>query len=113
MTKLYLILLLTIVSSNPLNAQNNFEIKSLGSSYSEIEINNAMHGAEWCKYYYSNERRVLNFDDGAIIELKKQSELSGVHPSCFIEKNPTHENNIWQISSSGKLVRRVPTLLNK
>jgi hypothetical protein len=113
MTKIYLILLLTFVGNNHLNAQTNFEIKSLGTSYSEVEINNAMLNAEWCKYYYSSERRELNFDDGAIVELKKQSELFGVDPSCVIEKNPTHDNNIWQISSSGKLIRRVPTVINK
>lgn len=110
---MYLVLLLTFVGNNLLNAQNHYEVKSLGNSYSELEINNAMHAAEWCNYYYLNERRELKFDDGAIVELKKKSELPGVDSNCFIEKNPTHENNIWQISSSGKLVRRIPTVINK
>ena len=113
MTKIYLLLLLTFVGNNLLNAQNYYEVKSLGNTYSEVEINNAMIAAEWCKYYYSSERRELKFDDGAIVDLKKQSELSGVDPNCFVEKNSTHENNIWQITSSGKLVRRVPTVINK
>tara|TARA_B110000503_G_scaffold111921_1_gene167659 strand:- start:243 stop:587 length:345 start_codon:yes stop_codon:yes gene_type:complete len=94
-------------------SQTTYEIKIIGSDYTAEQINNAFAGADMCKFYYVSERRELIFDDGAIIELKKQSELPQLENDCFITKKPAHADNIWEITDAGYLIRRIQTLPNK
>jgi len=90
-------------------SQTNYQVISLGSNYSMEQIEASLDAADLCGFYYSNERRALYFDDGAIAHLFKKSEAPFLASSCFIfkEEDTNDYDDTWKISTSGHLVRRI------
>lgn len=89
--------------------QASFDVVTAGSEYSISELTNAINNANMCGFHFINERRVLHFNDGSVVELYKQSEVSDLGVDCFIQKpNGFNEyDNVWEIKNSGHLVRRI------
>jgi len=96
---------LIIFSASYISAQTIYEVKELGTDYSQSQIDQAFATANFCGFYYSSENRVLNFDDGAVIELKNATDLPAVDSGCFIKKQVAHMNEIWRLSDDGHLLR--------
>ena len=94
-------------------SQQTFEIQSLGSNYSTIEINEAIASAELCGFYYLLERRELKFDDGTIVELFGSDELPNLNSSCFIANNGANSSNVWKVTDTGHLIRIIATPISK
>lgn len=104
-----LFLSLILSTSHFLFAQNSFEIKAVGSSYSHAELVSALTNANLCNFYYSDKRRVLSFDDGAQVELFSKSELPTLSENCFIPSSFQNNDEYWEVSSTGVLIRRIQT----
>lgn len=90
-------------------SQQTFEIQSLGSNYSIIQINETFETADFCGMYYSSERRELKFDDGTVVELFSSAELPNLDTSCFISSNGANDSNVWRINADGYLIRIIQT----
>lgn len=90
-------------------SQANYEVLNLGDSYSSAQIEQAIQNADLCGFYYTNNRRLLPFDDGALIELFKEDETQGISSTCFIVKavNVNDYDSTWEITDAGHLVRRI------
>ena len=90
-------------------SQAQFEIVNLGNNYSASQIESALNNSNLCGYYYTLHRRLLVFNDGAIVELLNQQETSGLDDNCFIVKqeNTNDYDNVWEISENGHLIRRI------
>ena len=106
MTRIYIFSLFLLFSYNSIG-QETFTIKNIGSEYSESQIIEAMSSAEWCGYYFSDSKRVLNFNDGTVVELKSAEELTSsdidFDASCISSSSYT-DNNAYSIHSSGRIV---------
>lgn len=89
--------------------QTNYEITELGTSYSQQEIEVSLNAANLCGFHYSDERRSLYFNDGAVVQLFKKDESVSLDDNCFIVKgaNVNDYDNTWEISASGHLIRRI------
>lgn len=100
---------ISLCSGSHVFAQAHFELINLGSVYSQEKIEATLNGADLCGFYYSNDRRILAFDDGAIVELFQMNEISGLSNSCFTEKGQgvNDYDNTWQISDANHLIRRI------
>lgn len=90
-----------------------YTILNLGTDYSTNEINTAFANANLCGFYFTTENREITFDDGTIVELKKQSDLPNLSDTCFISYNPNLSNEIWEISSNGYLLRKIQIITTK
>jgi len=61
-----------------------YEIKSLGTEYSSLEIKNAFDNANLCGYHFESVRNTIVLDDGAQIEFLAGSELSQISANCLV-----------------------------
>lgn len=104
MKNLLLTLCLTAFSS-VLFSQDYFEIKEIGSKYSKEFIELSLRSADFCGFFYSDERRELKFDDGAIVEFKSASEVSSINAACVKVKNIKADEAEWRIADSGHVLR--------
>jgi hypothetical protein len=50
---------------------------------------------------------VLTFDDGAQVELLSKNELPDLSDDCFIPSSFQNNNEYWEVSSTGVLIRRI------
>ena len=96
-----------VLSNFGVFGQTNYEITEVGNSYSQTQIESALNDADMCGFHYSNSNRELVFDDGSIVLLKSAQQAQGMAADCFIQPNEAHQNEVWQIASSGHLVRRI------
>lgn len=103
------VVILSFVTINGF-AQTNYNIVEIGSKYTASQIEAALEGADLCGFYYKNEKRVLMFDDGSLVELNDESGLTELDENCFIEKSPAHSDEYWEISPNGHLIRRIQTV---
>ena len=103
----YLLLMGICAISSLAVTQTNYEITELGNSYSTQQIEESINAADLCGFYYINNRRILHFDDGAVVELLMQNEAISLQAACFILKQPNVNDydNTWKISTSGHLMR--------
>jgi hypothetical protein len=80
-------------------------IENLGDNYSQAEIIEALEAADLCGFHYINEKRKIQFDDGAVVELHSSEDNNNMSQTCFIEKSPAHKDEFWKISDNGHLIR--------
>lgn len=88
-------------------SQNYYEIRNVGTIYSEELIRSAFNNANLCGYYYADERRVIVLDDKTEIVLYAANENEGISQNCIVPVKP--DNAIYKISESGIVVRILPT----
>ena len=97
-----------VLSSAASFSQSTFEVKTVGQTYTISQINNAIQSADFCGYYYNDERHLLLFDDGTEVELKSDDELQldGVNLSSSCVTTDRKENPVvWSINSNGTILR--------
>lgn len=96
-------------------SQAKFEIINLGNNYSSDQIESSLNGADLCGFYYKSDRRLLVFNDGAVVELFNEGETAGMDTNCFIVKQAETNDydNIWEISADGHLIRRIAINISK
>ena len=69
--------------------QVKYQDISLGSKYSNQQLNEAIQNANWCGYFHETENYEIRFDDGAIVTLKNKAQLqssnneTNVDNRCF------------------------------
>lgn len=102
-----LLLSLIISTCHFLFAQTPYEIKTVGATYSSSELLEALSNANFCHFYYSDKRRLLNFDDGAQVELLSKNELPDLSDDCFIPSSFPNNDEYWEVSTTGVLIRRI------
>lgn len=108
--KQFFLISIFILLANFSMSQSKFVIKTVGTKYLTEEINSAISAADWCGFYYTQERRELNFDDGSIVEFlsAKEIESSGseLNSTCY-SNYKVKDDKIYSIHSSGKVLIRV------
>jgi hypothetical protein len=112
----YLLSILIIVLGSKMSyGQSTFEIKQLGTQYTQEEITKTFSSADFCGAYFVSKRNSIQVNDGAIVELKSQSELAGIGismpSSCFLQDHVIYNSAIWSISN-GHLMKAVETQLS-
>lgn len=80
-------------------SQVNYEIVSLGTSYSETDLQNVFSTADFCGSHYQNQRFLIVFDDGAKVELLAASEISQFSLDCVLEDNATIPSCVYSIAN--------------
>ena len=112
----YLLSFLIIALSSSFSfSQTTFEIKQLGTQYTQEEITQTFSSADFCGAYFFSKRNSIQLNDGAIVELKSQSELEGsgitMAPSCFLQDQAVYHTATWSISN-GLLMKAVESQLS-
>jgi hypothetical protein len=107
--------LIIALSSSFSIGQTTFEIKQLGTQYTQEEITQTFSSADFCGAYFVAKRNSIQLNDGAVVELKSQGELesSGITmaPSCFMQDHVVYHTATWSISN-GHLMKAVETQLS-
>lgn len=85
--KLILVLAGLVLLTFTAKSQANYEILSLGTTYTEADIQNAFSTADFCGSHYQNQRFLIVFDDGAQVELLSASELPHLSAGCILSDN--------------------------
>lgn len=113
MCKLFFTTLFVFVGMTSFKAQTTvdkpvFNIKSLGTKYSEVQMKSALLGAEWCGLINPTENYILTFDDGSVVEMLSQKNLVSnsvqLDPSCVREAD-FKESAVYGISPNGYILR--------
>lgn len=113
MCKLFFTTLFVFVGMTSFKAQTTvdkpiFNIKSLGSKYSEDQMKSALLGAEWCGLINPMENYTLTFDDGSVVEMLSQKNLVSnsiqLDPTCVREAD-FKEAAVYGISPNGYILR--------
>lgn len=91
-------------------SQSSFTIISAGDSYTASQLEEALNNADMCGFYFENTKRTLLFDDGSIVELNSTSSDPNLDVSCSVPNQNGTNNEYWEISANGHLVRRLQTL---
>lgn len=101
-------LIALILSSGATFSQSTYEVTTAGQNYTLSQVQIAIESANFCGYFYSDERHLLLFDDGTEVELKSNDELliEGValDSTCLTadkKENPV----VWGIASNGTILR--------
>lgn len=108
--KLFFTLLFIVAFYSFSFSQNLFEIRNVGENYSRESINSAILNADWCGFYYSDRRRVLNFDDGTVVEFLSAEEIqnkgANLDINCYSDfiKN---DDKTYLIHSTGRILIKV------
>ncbi len=106
--KIITFLFLFISSSISFSQKQFFEIKKLGSKYTENDLSVAMKKADWCGYFNSASRLILNFDDGTVVELLSGEEdfdlKNELNKNCF-QIEVIEDKALFKIHESGILVK--------
>ena len=101
-------LIALILSSGTTFSQSAYQVKTSGQNYSLPQIQTAIESADFCGYYYTDERHLLVFDDGTEVELKSNDELliEGVTLANSCVTSDRKENPVvWAIGGNGKILR--------
>lgn len=89
--------------------QNSFEIKKIGTQYTESQINSAFTTADFCGSYFQTKRNLLVFNDGSEVELKSKTELLNegisLSESCFLSDETHYFKSIWSIAANGMIMK--------
>ena len=97
-----------ILSAGTTFAQSTYEVTAAGQNYTLAQIQAAIESADFCGYYYSDERHLLLFDDGTEVELKSNDELliEGVTLANACVTADRKENPVvWAIGANGTISR--------
>ena len=106
--KIIPLLFLLFSSSFSFAQKDFFEIKTLGTKYTENDLSVAMKKADWCGYFNSNSRFKINFDDGAIIELlagKEDFDIKNQFDQNCFQTELMEDKGMFKIHESGILVK--------
>ena len=98
---------------NNLHSQENFNIKSVGSSYSLEFLTEAFNKANFCGMFYQSENRIIILDDGSEVELLSADSISETDQSCICEKRIVDQVDSWRLTDSGHILRVIPTTGSK
>ena len=84
------------------SSESTFVIRELGTSYTLEKIQKAISEADWCGYFFENERHQIKLDDGSIVEFKSAQELNNINAECIscIYK----DEKKYSIHSSGRIL---------
>jgi hypothetical protein len=86
-----------------------FEIKSVGSHYSQEQIISAFNQADFCGSFFSAQRNSITLADGSIVELLNREELENkginLQDNCFLPDNTIYYGAIWSITPEGFLMK--------
>lgn len=106
MLKLFILSFL-LVSACFTQAQDDqfYSIENLGDQYSKEFIENAIENASMCGFFYTDSRRKMIFDDGAVVELYSSEDLANLSESCFVSESPAHKDEYWKIAANGHIIR--------
>lgn len=87
--------------------QNTFTISKKGTEYSAQQVKEAMSAANWCGYFYEDQRHVMKFNDGTVVELLSYKELANakvkVEESCV--ERYVSEDKATYVIKDGSIVR--------
>lgn len=108
--KTILLVALSLFTYGNVHSQTNYEITTLGSNYSITTIESAIQNIDLCGYFYYDHNRLLTFDDGAVVTLKKGVEVPNLETSCNTSQQESHTLEIWEITSTGHLIKRIPLI---
>jgi hypothetical protein len=107
--KYILSILIFALNSSFSFSQTTFEIKQLGTNYTQEQITQTFSIADFCGAYFVSKRNSIQLNDGAIVELKSQSELanSGITlpQSCVLADTIVYHSAAWSISAEGRLMK--------
>ena len=102
------ILIFTLSSSFSFS-QATLEIKQLGTHYTHEQITQTFSSADFCGAHFVSKRNTIQLNDGAIVELKSQSEMANsgipISPSCVLANNVIYHSATWSISPEGRLMK--------
>ena len=87
--------------------QSNYEIISTGDEYSEQQITDAFGSANFCGFFFINNRNIIVLNDGSIIELMSSAESDQITVECSRVDEYIFPDAVWSISESGKVVRKL------
>jgi hypothetical protein len=81
-------------------SQNYYQVKTLGTDYSQVQIDQAFASADFCGSHKVSDRRELTFNDGTVIELLGSTELATIDSSCAQPDSFVFADAVWSISGS-------------
>jgi hypothetical protein len=81
-------------------SQNYYQVKTLGTNYTQIEIDQAFAAADFCGAYKYSDRRELTFNDGTVVELLGSTELATIDASCSQPDDFIFADGVWSISGT-------------
>lgn len=90
--------------------QEMYSIEKKGSKYSQDQINEAFHDANFCGLVNPSEKYVINFDDGTSVSIKSFKDLSqekiSFEEGCVRTTDFQDGNGIvWLISAKNTLLK--------
>lgn len=89
--------------------QSNFEIKQLGNQYTAEQITQTFASADFCGAFFVSKRNAIQLNDGAIVELKSQNEMTSsgamLPLGCVIADDVVYHAATWSISPEGRLMK--------
>ncbi len=107
--KYILSILIFALSSSFSFSQTTFEIKQLGTNYTQEQITQTFSSADFCGAHFVSKRNSIQLNDGAIIELRSQSEMANsatpIPLSCVLADNSIYHSATWSISPEGRLMK--------
>lgn len=91
--------------------QSTFEIKQLGNQYTADQITQTFASADFCGAFFVSKRNTIQLNDGAVVELKSQNEMTSSGTSlplgCVIADDVVYHAATWSISSEGRLMKGI------
>lgn len=113
----YLLSFLIIALCNTLSfGQSTFEIKQLGNTYTAEQITQTFSNADFCGAYFQSKRNTIQLNDGAMVELKSNSEMTGagitIPSSCIIANDVIYHSATWSITPEGRLMKGITPQLS-
>lgn len=113
--KILLSILSIAICSIASYGQSNFEIKQLGNQYTAEQITQTFASADFCGAFFVSKRNTIQLNDGAVVELKSQNEMTSSGTSlplgCVIADDVVYHTATWSISPEGRLMKGIATQL--
>lgn len=100
-------------SASYASAQTIYEVKEVGSQYTQAQIDQAFMAADFCGYVKSTIRTEIELNDGTKIELLPINEQPNLDASCAQADNYVFPDATWKISSTGIVVHQMGGLYIK
>lgn len=109
--KILLSILSIAICSIASYGQSNFEIKQLGNQYTAEQITQTFASADFCGAFFVSKRNTIQLNDGAVVELKSQIEMTSSGTSlplgCVIADDVVYHAATWSISPEGRLMKGI------
>ncbi len=85
--------------------QGYYEVKTLGTTYSEAEIQTAFNSADFCGSHYATQRFLITLDDGSEVELLAANEITGFSENCVLAETANLPDCTYAINA-GTIIRK-------